>query len=345
MSKTPDKRDGNRSRLITIWAIGLVLLGLGAVALALSLGSACIPVRETFLLILRRLAGIKDTGIDAAIIFNIRVPRIILAFLVGGALSISGVIMQGLFRNPLVEPYTLGISGGASFAVSIAVVLGLHMSQWLPCIGFAGALVSISVVYRIGRKVRGMGMTGLLLVGIMFTFICSALIMLVMSMAGSEQTHSILFWIMGNLEQGDRALLGVVAIVIPLASLAALSKAWDLNALSLGEEEAAHLGINVAGTRRFLFALGSLITGVAVSVSGVVGFVGLVVPHAVRAALGPDHRVLMPFSFFLGGIFLIVCDTVARTILSPMELPVGVITGLAGGLAFLVFLAKNAERI
>lgn len=188
-------------------------------------------------------------------------------------------------------------------------------------------------------------MTGLLLTGVMFSFISSSLIMLIMSIARTEEAHGIIFWIMGSLEETRPLLLKLICFVIPIGAILSFSKAWDLNALCLGEEEAVHLGINLEKTKKILFVLSSLMTGVAVSVSGIIGFVGLLVPHLARMFIGTDHRILMPASFLLGGVFLVLCDTIARTIIAPIELPVGVITGIIGGTVFLYFLAKNVKRI
>ncbi len=323
----------------------MIFLSIIIAFISLGFGSADISKKDIFTILLNNFQGRPTHTPEATIIFNIRIPRIILGFLVGGALSLAGVMFQGMFRNPLVEPYTLGASGGAALMVSVSLVFGPFLYLGLPLAGFLGALISIFLVYIIGNKWKGMRMTGLLLTGVMFSFISSSLIMLVMSIARTEEAHGIIFWIMGSLEETRPVLLKLICFVIPISAILSFSKAWDLNALSLGEEEAAHLGINLEKTKRVLFVLSSLMTGVAVSVSGIIGFVGLVVPHLARMFMGTDHRILMPASFLLGGIFLVLCDTVARTIIAPIELPVGVITGIIGGTSFLYFLTKNVKRI
>jgi len=334
-----------RYKIWGAWIAGLLCLSLIIIFISLSSGSADISKKEVLTLLIEKLQGHTPSTPEAAIIFNLRIPRIILGFMVGGALALAGVIFQGLFRNPLVEPYTLGVSGGAALMVSLVVVLGGAMHFGLPLAGFFGALGSIFLVYTIGYKARGMKITGLLLTGVMLSFICSSAIMLIMSVAKAEEAHGIIFWIMGSLEEKEPLLLNLVCIVVPIGALLSFFKARDLNALSLGEEEAMHLGIEVESTKRGLFLLSSLMAGIAVSISGIIGFVGLVVPHFIRMAIGSDHRILMPASFLLGGTFLILCDTIARTIIAPIELPVGVITGIVGGITFLYFLRKNTKKI
>lgn len=326
------------------WILGLILVSLIVAFISLCSGSVDISKKEVFGLLLKKAQGHILSSPEATIVFNLRIPRIILGFMVGGALALSGVIFQGMFRNPLVEPYTLGVSGGAALAVSLVLILGHSMHFGLPLAGFCGALLSIFLVYVIGNKWRGMKMTSLLLTGVMFSFICSAAIMLIMSIAKSEQIHGIVFWIMGSLEEKQPLLLKLVCLIIPIGAFVSISKAWSLNALSFGEEEAMHLGVEVENIKKELFILSSLMTGIAVSVSGIIGFVGLVVPHFIRMAIGTDHRILMPAAFLLGGIFLVLCDTVARTIIAPIELPVGVITGIIGGVAFLYFLNRSGKR-
>ncbi|EFK97117.1 Transport system permease protein [sediment metagenome] len=319
------------------------LLFLAAIVFVLSLfsGSAAIEKKEIVSLLLERLKGnLKDTP-EATVIFNLRIPRILLGFLVGGALSLAGVILQGLFRNPLVEPFTLGVSGGAALLVSVVLALGLKSPLGLPVFAFLGALGAILLVYLIAKTFMSLKTTSLLLVGVMFSFISSSLIMLVLSLSRAEEAHGILFWIMGSLEENEPFFVILLFVSILLISLFAFFKAWELNALSLGEEEASHLGVNVPKAKKIFFLISSLLAGLSVAVTGIIGFVGLVVPHILRIRVSGDHRFLMPASFILGGIFLTLCDTLARTIMAPIELPVGVITGITGGFAFIVILLRR----
>ena len=249
-----------------------------------------------------------------------------------------------MFRNPLVEPYTLGISGGAALGVCLNIVLRLNRIGGIlsiPASGFLGAIVVILAVYSLSARKGILKIQGLLLTGVMISFISSSLIMLIMAVSRAEDLHGIIFWIMGSLEEPNLVLIKVVVLISVLGLFISYLFATELNALALGEEEALHLGINTERTKRLLFILASLLTGCAVSVAGVIGFVGLVVPHFMRMFVGGDHRILLITSALSGGAFLILCDTLARTIIAPLELPVGVITGIIGGAIFVYFLSKK----
>lgn len=321
-----------------IFILGAVLAGIGLYSL--TLGSTQIPFSKIISLF---IFGGDDTT-ESSILLDIRLPRVILGFAVGGALSLAGVILQGMFRNPLVEPYTLGISGGAAIGVCLNIVLRLSRALGmlsLPLCGFLGAILVILLVYFLSMRKGLLKIQGLLLSGVMISFISSSLIMFIMSVSRAEDLHGIVFWIMGSLEEPNWLLikLAVGAAVSGLA--VSYIFCFDLNALSLGEEEALHLGINVERTKRLLFIIASLLTGVSVSVAGIIGFVGLVVPHFVRMFAGGDHRILLAGSFLCGAAFLISCDTLARIVIAPMELPVGVITGILGGGLFIYALTKK----
>lgn len=323
--------------LIWISALSVILLGISI--LSLSIGSSGISFKRIISLIFEG----KGTP-EYSIIFDIRLPRIILGFAVGGALSLAGVILQGMFRNPLVEPYTLGISGGAALGVCLNIVLRLNSTLGIlsmPISGFSGAVLVIFLVYSLSLRKGVLKIQGLLLTGVMISFISSSLIMLIMATSRTEDLHGIIFWIMGSLEEPNWLLIKVAFLVSISGLIISYLFSRDLNALSLGEEEARHLGISIEKTKRLLFILASVLTGLSVSVAGVIGFVGLVVPHFVRMFMGADHRVLLIGSFLCGASFLIFCDTIARTIISPLELPVGVITGILGGSLFVYALSKK----
>ena len=281
-------------------------------------------------------------GTLASIVWDLRLPRVLLGFAVGGALSLSGVLLQGLFRNPLVEPYTLGISGGAALGVALVISLGLGGGVVsLPLAGFCGGMAVIVLLYALSARKGILKIEGLLLTGVMLSFISSSLIMLVMALSKAEDLHGIVFWIMGFLGDASwKTVLFMLTVSIG-GLLVSYPLSLSLNALALGEEEAIHLGVEVERTKRMVFLLASLLTGLCVAASGVIGFVGLVVPHGVRLVLGNDHRLLMPGAFLFGAVFLTLCDTLARTIISPMELPVGVITGIVGGVLFIHALGRR----
>jgi len=320
-----------------------MLVLLAAAVLSLSVGSAGIPIKKIIPLLME-----GKGSVEYSILFNIRAPRIILGLAVGGALSLAGVILQGMFRNPLVGPYTLGISGGAALGVCLNIVLRLSKTFGLislPIFGFLGAVMVILLVYSLSLRKGILKIQGLLLTGVMISFISSALIMLFMAISHAKDLQGIVFWIMGSLEEPSWFLIKVVLFLSTLSLGISYLFCLDLNALSLGEEEALHLGINTERTKRLLFIIASVLTGCSVSVAGIIGFVGLVVPHFVRMFVGRDHRILLVSSFLCGGSFLIFCDTLARTVISPLELPVGVITGILGGSLFIYALTKKQAAL
>lgn len=321
------------------WIFLLLLVLLGAVVLSLAVGAVELPLSKV-LTLLTRGQGTPEY----AILFEVRLPRILLGFAVGGGLAISGVILQGMFRNPLVEPYTLGISGGAALGVCLNVVAGgasILGPLATPASGFFGALGSIFLVYAISVRGGGISLARLLLIGVMVSFMASSVIMLLMAVTRTEDLHGIIFWIMGSLEEPNPFLIKAVLAISLGGMLLSLFYAVDLNALSLGEEEAFHLGVDVDRVKKAIFVIASLLTGCCVAVAGIIGFVGLVVPHLMRLLVGGDHRILLLASYIAGAAFLILCDTMARLVIAPMELPVGVITGLVGGGLFIYALSKK----
>ncbi|HNX68957.1 MAG TPA: iron ABC transporter permease [Candidatus Omnitrophota bacterium] len=327
-----------RSLKWIFWLLVLAAAVLGAAAFALSVGSAGIPFGKVF-----RILFEGQKGIERSIIWDIRMPRLLLGFAIGGALSLAGVILQGMFRNPLVEPYTLGISGGAAVGVSLNILFGLHRIGVLtmPFSGFLGACLVILLLYGLNMKRRVLSLQGLLLTGVMINFIASSLIMLILALSRRESLQGIIFWIMGSLDEPNAFLTRLALGASVLFLVATYFFHSDLNALALGEEEALHLGVPVERTKRLLFLITSLLIGVSVAVSGMIGFVGLVVPHFMKKMVGCDHRILLAASFLAGGAFLVFCDTLARTVIAPMELPVGVITGILGGSLFVFVLMRD----
>ena len=331
--------NGNRKiKNFVVLTLLLTILA-GACLLSLCVGSADIPVRQ----IPGLLLGDRDS-IAAHILLNIRLPRLILGLVVGGALSLAGTLLQGMFRNPLVEPYTLGISGGASLGVCLNILFRWdHVIGVIayPVAGFAGAAGVIVVVYFLSLNAGTLKTNHMLLTGVMISFVSSSLVMLLMAVSRSEDVHTIVLWIMGSLDVPDMTLVKIVAGGVLAGLFVAVFFCLDLNAMALGEEEAASLGVNVDRTKKWLFVLASLLTGLSVSVTGIIGFVGLIVPHLMRLLTGADHRLLIISSFLAGAAFLVLCDVVARTVIAPLELPVGVITGIIGGTVFIYALGKK----
>jgi len=321
------------------WTLFLAILLVIVALFSLGVGAVHIPLQKVLL----SLTTGRGTP-EYAILFAVRLPRILLGLAVGGGLAIAGVVLQGMFRNPLVEPYTLGISGGAALGVAVNIVAGGPAGIGLfslPLSGFLGAVGIISLVYLLGTRGGTVKLSRLLLIGVMVSFIASSLIMLIMAMTRTEDLHGIIFWIMGSLQEPNSSFIGAILCISLGGLIAALIFSVDLNALSLGEEEAFYLGVRVERLKKVLFLLASFITGCCVSVTGIIGFVGLVVPHVMRLLVGGDHRILIPTSYLAGAIFLILCDTLARVVMAPVELPVGVITGLVGGSIFIYALSRK----
>ena len=322
------------------WGAFLVfLLLLVIIAASISISSGELKIK------LFDIPGIlrSKTGIEYSILTKIRLPRILLAIAVGGALSLTGALLQGIYRNPLVEPYTLGISGGAALGVALVIVLGIYLERgafMLPVGGFAGAMLSLILVYSLSFRRGSVNINRMLLIGVMVSFVASASMMLLMSVTTSENIHSIIFWVMGSLDEPNTTLIRTTLIVSLSGLLVTFFFARPLNALRLGEVKARNLGVNTNRTVRALFLIASILTGVCVSVAGVIGFVGLIIPHIIRLLMGSDYRFMLLGSFLGGSFFLIVCDILARTIIAPNELPIGVITGILGGVVFIVMISK-----
>lgn len=327
--------------ILTISSL-LVLLILTSL-LALSTGSTKIAFKDIIPLLLS-----DKSSIQYNILINIRLPRIIIAIFTGGALSLAGTILQGIFRNPLVEPYTLGISGGASLGVCFAMIFGLYAKIGaiaFPFAGFTGACIVIFLVYTLSIKTSALESDTMLLTGVMISFVSSSFVMLLMSISRNNELHNIVFWIMGSLDEPDMNLIKIVSTASIIGLIISLFFGNALNALSLGDEHAAFLGINTIRTKKILFVIASLLTGISVSIAGIIMFIGLIIPHSMRMITGSDHRILMLSSYLCGASFLIFCDLFARTIISPLELPVGVITGIIGGIIFIYILSKKQVQL
>jgi iron complex transport system permease protein len=286
---------------------------------------------------------------DYEIFVRVRVPRILLAALVGMALAASGVVFQGLLRNPLADPYILGISSGAGLGAILAVICGFGWTVWgrspIAVFAFAGALAAVWLVWGIGRLTGRYHVTGLLLTGVVVNAFLSAVILFLASVAKSQQFYATVFWLMGNMAEEEFLVLWVGGGCIVAGIVALFFLGPQLNVISVGSRDARSIGIPVEKIEIAAFAIAAFITAVAVSLSGLIGFVGLIVPHAVRLVFGPDHRQLLPLSSLAGAAFLVVADTVARMVVAPAQLPVGVITALAGGPFFLVLLVRYSRKV
>ena len=276
---------------------------------------------------------------EETIILGIRLPRVLLAALVGAALATAGCAMQGLLKNPMADPYIIGMSSGAALGAALSFTLHLPTSL----LSFITATITIFAVYRISKVGGRVPVATLLLSGIAIGSFLAALTSLLIYMARSP--HQIIFWLMGGLWTSDWPKVKIASLMISLGIILLYRYSWNLNVMLLGEEQAQYLGINTEDVKRGVLVSSSLITAAAVSVSGIIGFVGLIVPHIMRIVTGPDHRILFPTSTLAGATFLVFTDTISRTILSPIELPVGIITASFGAPFFLYLLRKQGKKI
>jgi iron complex transport system permease protein len=311
-------------------------------ALALSAGEFSITVFN-----IPKILFSQPDSIEYLVITEIRMPRVLLGLAVGGSLGIAGVILQGVYRNPLVEPYTLGISGGAALGVAVAIVMGISASAGaisIPVFGFLGAVVTVSLVYVFSSWRQKVDTNQMVLVGVMVSFISTSLMLLIMALTTGQNLQGIFFWVMGSLDVANKSMVAVAVAVALFGLVASYFLVHPLNALRLGNDQARHLGINTNLLVRILFLLASLLAGVSVAVAGVIGFVGLVVPHFTRGVVGSDFRILLVCSFLAGGGFLVLCDALAKTIIAPSELPIGVITGIVGGITFIAILVSKSFK-
>jgi ABC-type Fe3+-siderophore transport system permease subunit len=312
----------------------LVVVGVGALAI----GGVHVALGDVW----RSLAGAGPRTDATVIVRDIRLPRILLAALVGAALAVAGTALQALLRNPLADPYVLGISSGAALGDIAALWIGGRVAAASPLAAFVGALATMTWVYLLGRRRGRLASTSLLLAGVITASFLSAVILFVLTMLSTRDVRGAAFWLMGDLSvvTGVQLKLLAPAIILGTAALYAFSK--DLNVLLLGEEEAAHLGVSVTRVHTVVYILASLLTGLAVSVSGAIGYLGLLVPHLGRMLVGNDHRTLLPAAALGGAIVLVISDTLARTIIAPSELPVGAVTAVAGAPVFIYLLRRTA---
>ncbi|HEX4522573.1 MAG TPA: iron ABC transporter permease [Casimicrobiaceae bacterium] len=311
----------------------LAVVALAAFALALGVGSIALDPMA----VLRALAGGGD-AMPRTIVQELRLPRALAAFATGGSLAMAGALLQVLLRNPLADPYVLGVSGGAAVGALAAMLLGA-VAWLIPAGAFAGAFVSTVLVFALARGSGAWSPTRLLLTGVIVAAGWGAVVALLLSLAPEAQLRGMLFWLIGDLSAPPAAWTPLV--VLGLAMAIALPFARDLNALSRGDAVAAALGVSIARLPWLIFALAAMLTAVAVTTAGAIGFVGLIVPHAVRLVIGNDQRALLPASALAGGAMLLIADTLARQLAAPAQLPVGVVTALIGVPVFLILLRRE----
>lgn len=329
--------------LFTIGIISILLLVFVSIV-SVTVGAAGYSVEKVIDIILG-----NGSPTESHIIFNLRIPRIICDIIVGAALALAGVMLQAIFRNPLVEPYILGLASGAGFGA----VLSVFFANWffisffifevssLIIWAFLGGLLAVFISYYVSKVRHTTPIITLVLAGVIVSALFSAGIMILILLLHPEQAHGILGWLYGTFSRSswNEVKMSLLFLVIPM--IIAFFFYRDMNAMLLGEDEAKHLGIDTERLKKILIVLSTLLTAISVAVAGIIGFVGLIVPHFVRILFGPNHKTLIPFSIIFGAIFIVICDTVARTIAMPLELPVGAITAIIGAPLFLHLLRKK----
>lgn len=327
----------------------LIIVLLGVLTLGVGVGAVFIHPFEVLMITWRHIPVLGhyiDTDLPATydtIIFTIRFPRVLLAALVGSGLALAGATFQGLFRNPMADPYVIGVSSGAALGAVTAILLltplGASFLVGIPGFAFIFAVLTVFLVYSLARVGGKVPVMTLLLAGIAVNSLFSALVSLCMFFSGNK-LHQVVFWLMGGFSGRG---WDYILIFLPygiLGSIVIFLYARELNAMLLGEEPAQHLGVEVEKVKLYLVGAAALLTGACVSVSGLIGFVGLVIPHIVRILIGPDHRILLPAVMLTGAVFLVVADVLARVVIAPEEMPVGIVTALVGG-PFFIFLLRR----
>lgn len=320
-------------KFFAVFGVSVLILS-AAVLVALKSGSVNLGMSEIF----GAMTG--KGGENAAVVNQIRLPRIFFALLVGGMLAVSGAVLQAALKNPLVDPFITGISSGAAFGAAAAIIAGIS-NLIAPAI--AGAVVTVILVYRLSVTYAGLDVTKLLLTGVMIGSFFSAMIMLLNALF-SRDIARVVLWLMGDLSNISPSYIMPSAVIATAVIILCMFFANDLNILSAGEEEAKTLGVNTELIKAVFFISASTLTAISVALSGVIGFVGLIVPHIVRKFTGPDLRLVIPVSFITGAAFLLFADTAARTLFLPSEMPVGVITGLIGVPVFIAILNSKAKK-
>jgi iron complex transport system permease protein len=360
---------GRRSRRVSIIVLAALLLVL--IALATGVGSVSIPLGTTVKVILDRLDHIVLNVVNwlpfvhvdqlpfghidqtwpnpvATIILSIRLPRVLLAGLVGAALATAGATYQGLFRNPLADPYLIGVAQGASLGAVIGFLAPVSFSFGafgvIPVFAFAGAIIATAAVYLLARTGKTLPVTTLILAGVALSALLSSIVSYLVITSG-DALHGIIFWLMGSFSLAKWSEVGVVLPYVAVGAGVILVFARLLNVMQLDEEQAQQLGVNVERLKIILLAAATLITAAAVAFVGTIGFVGIIIPHAVRLAWGADHRYLLPLSILTGAGFMILADLLARTLMAPTEIPIGVITALCGAPFFLYLLRRRRQAI
>lgn len=322
----------------------LVALVLASLVTGVAVGPVSIPFSDSVRVLSAQIPGLDVGSVPThfrTIIMKLRLPRVLAGFFVGGSLAVSGTVMQGLFRNPLATPYILGVASGGSAGAALVILLGFGGALFLPLGALVGSATVVALVYRLGQGEGGLSSYTLILAGVALSALFSALTTFFIYLADPHQRQRILFWLMGGLWRSNWSMVKVLAPVS--VGGVTLLRLWarDLNALSLGDDAASHLGVSPETVKKVLLMLATLITSVSVAVAGSISFVGLVVPHILRLVIGPDHRRLLLASALAGGSLLVYADVIAKMVFQPSELPVGVLTAFCGAPFFLYLLRRK----
>ena len=322
--------------------ISLVIFTFIIALVSLTVGSASISSFEAIKIIINYFTKVSEGNMSEKIIMNIRAPRVLMALFTGAGLAISGVTFQGLFKNPMGDPFVLGVSSGAALGATIGLIFNLEKNNYIliTLLAYGGAIVTLMLVYNVARVGNKIPIEILLLSGIAISFLCNSLISLIMILK-KEAMDKIIYWTLGSLNTSSYKQVLLIVPIVVLGSFFIYRRYKDLNILSMGEEDAYSLGVEVEKVKKELIIISSLIVAALVSVTGIIGFVGLIIPHIARMIVGSNHRELIPFSFILGALFLVVCDTISRVIIAPGELPVGAVTALLGAPYFIYLLWKK----
>lgn len=340
-----------KARSLLVYPLSCILF-IGVLFIAVSLGSVPVSLSDTWNILIGYLFGIGDmAGIRSGtvtIIAMVRLPRVLLAAMTGGALSLAGAVMQSLLKNPLADGSTLGVSSGGALGAVLSIVLGLRLS-FFPELGLAlssiaASFLSLIMILALTYKIdRSLSTNTIILTGVIFSMLAGSITSLLVMLSG-DSLKQVVFWSMGSFSGKGWEHVALMAPVFILGSLAMIAFSKELNAFSLGEEQARYIGVDTRTVKLVLLILTACLIGVSVSVSGTIGFVGLVVPHITRMITGPDHRKLLPASLIFGGIFMVLTDLLSRTLLSPEEFPVGVVTSFAGAVIFIIIFYRYNNR-
>ncbi len=353
MTGNIDASYSKRTKRWKLTLIGLTILLVATVVVSLGIGSSDVSFGQIISILGNKIPGLHTlvapnafTESQEAIILSLRLPRVLAGVVIGAALATGGALYQGVFKNPMADPSVLGVSAGASVGAGIGLLVGSSFNLFgfpiVPTAAFAAGLATIFVVYNISRVGSRVPEMSLLLTGVAFTFFLSAIYQILQVLAPKyANLHTSVFWLIGGISNIGWTQLYTIFPFIAVGLVISFFFARDLNMMALGEDTAQHLGVNTERSKKIIITVGALMTAAAVSISGLIGFVGLMIPHIARLIIGPDHRILIPASLITGAIFLVLCDTIARVATGADQLPAGALTSLAGGLFFIFLLRKR----